>query len=74
MEREKTEYEVADPVEDTLASKVTGSMRNDRGVATLEIILIIVVLVALVVIFRDQIVSLVTTVWKSINGDANDLL
>ena len=74
MEREKTEYEVADPVEDTLASKVTGNMRNDRGVATLEIILIIVVLVALVVIFRDQIVSLVTTVWKSINGDANDLL
>ena len=47
---------------------------NDRGVAVVEVILILVVLIALVVIFRDQITSLVNTIWKSINGDAQDLM
>ncbi|MBR0145075.1 MAG: hypothetical protein IJM25_00240 [Eubacterium sp.] len=60
--------------EDTLASKVTGEIGNDRGVAVVEVILILVVLIALVIIFRDQITSLVASIWKSINGDAKDLL
>ncbi len=47
---------------------------NDRGVAAVEVILILVVLIALVIIFRDQITSLVTSIWKSINGDAKKLL
>lgn len=47
---------------------------NNRGVASIEVILILVVLIALVVIFRDQITSLANTIWKSINGDAQDLM
>ena len=38
-----------------------------------EIVLIIVVLVALVVIFRDQITALVQNVWNSINKDAKSI-
>ena len=47
---------------------------NNRGVAVVEVILILVVLIALVIIFRDQITSLVNTIWKSINGDAQELM
>ena len=43
---------------------------RNQGVAVVEVILILVVLIALVIIFRDQIVSLVSSIWKSINGDA----
>ena len=74
MEREKDEVMEVGCDEDTLASKVTDTMKNDQGVAVVEVILILVVLIALVVIFRDQIVSLVQTIWRSINGDAQDLL
>ncbi|GEM_PF-1185958 len=49
-------------------------LSKDRGVTTVEVILILVVLIALVIIFRDQIMSLVSTIWKSINGDAKELL
>ena len=47
---------------------------NDKGVAVVEVILILVVLIALVIIFRDQITALVNTIWTSINGDAQTLL
>jgi len=47
---------------------------NNSGVAVVEVILILVVLIALVIIFRDQITSLVSSIWKSINGDAKSLL
>ncbi len=47
---------------------------NNKGVATVEIILILVVLIALVIIFRDQLTSLVSTIWKSISGDTKTLL
>ncbi len=47
---------------------------NDHGVAAVEVILILVVLIALVVIFRDQITSLVNTIWRSINEDTRSLL
>ena len=35
---------------------------------------VLVVLIALVIIFRDQIVALATSIWKNINGDAKDIL
>ncbi len=47
---------------------------DNSGVAVVEVILILVVLIALVIIFRDQITSLVSSIWKSINGDAKTLL
>ncbi|MBO6162381.1 MAG: hypothetical protein J6O53_03910 [Eubacterium sp.] len=55
-------------------TKLKTGLKNDQGVAVVEVILILVVLIALVIIFRDQITALVTTIWRSINGDAQELL
>ena len=52
----------------------SGALGNDKGVAVVEVILILVVLIALVIIFRDQITALVNTIWTAINGDAKTLL
>jgi Flp pilus assembly pilin Flp len=38
-----------------------------------EIILIIVVLIAMVIIFKEQITTLVNNIWKSINENAKKI-
>ncbi len=43
---------------------------DEGGMSTVEIILILVVLIALVVIFRDQITALVNNIFASINRSA----
>ena len=47
---------------------------NNKGVAVIEVILILVVLIALIVIFKDQAVSLVTKLWNAIFKGANGLV
>lgn len=46
---------------------------EEDGLGTVEIILIIVVLVGLVIIFKDQIVALVNTIFSKINQQANEV-
>ena len=46
---------------------------DDRGIGVVEVILILVVLIGLVVIFRDQITSLVNGIFGRISEDANSL-
>jgi len=46
-------------------------LRDKSGVSTVEIILILVVLIALVIIFRDQLKSLVTSILGKITSQAN---
>ena len=50
----------------------TGSdfLKDESGMGVVEIILIIVVLIAMVIIFKDQITSLVNNIWDSINKSA----
>ena len=43
---------------------------DERGISTVEIILILVVLIALVVIFKSQITALVNSIFTSINNSA----
>lgn len=43
------------------------------GMGTVEVILIIVVLIGLVIIFKEQLTSLVNTVFKKINKQANTI-
>ncbi|MBR3538837.1 MAG: hypothetical protein IKN79_07170 [Eubacterium sp.] len=78
MEKEKQpESEIAlqeQPDGPPAKKKRHGLCGNDKGVAVVEVILILVVLIALVIIFRDQITALVNTIWTSINGDAQTLL
>jgi Flp pilus assembly pilin Flp len=69
---------------------VTGERRNDmyhlkkcgnksflsdeRGMGTVEIILIIVVLIGLVIIFKEQLTALVKNVFQTITNDSNTVM
>jgi len=44
---------------------------NNKGMGTIEIILIIVVLIALVMIFKTQMTGIVTNVFNNITGEVN---
>ncbi len=47
---------------------------NNKGMGTVEMILIIVVLIGLVLIFKTQIMSLVGTVFDKISVDSSAIL
>lgn len=46
---------------------------NNKGVAVVEVILILVVLIAIVIIFKDQITALVNNIWNAINSSAGSV-
>ena len=48
--------------------------KDQRGIGIVEIILILVVLIALVVLFRNQIYSLVSNLFTSINNDGQSII
>ena len=48
--------------------------KDENGMGTVEVILIIVVLIALVIIFKTQITDLVNTIFENITEDANTVL
>lgn len=48
-------------------------MREEDGMGTVEIVLIIVVLIALVAIFKDSIKKVVETILKKISTNANKI-
>lgn len=48
-------------------------MEDESGMGVVEIILIMVVLIAMCIIFKKQITSLVNNIWKSINTNAKKI-
>lgn len=46
---------------------------DDRGIGVVEVILILVVLIGLVVIFREQLTDLVNGIFSRIAEDANSI-
>ncbi len=52
------------------------SMKGKKisGVGVIEIVLILVVLIALVLIFREQLTNLVAEAFKSINDNASNII
>lgn len=54
-----------------LMIRAGAKLRDKSGVSTVEIVLILVVLIALVIIFRDQLKSLVTSILGKITSQAN---
>lgn len=50
-----------------LWKKTKEKLMDDQGIGTVEIILILVVLIALVLIFKDQILGLAQSIFKQIN-------
>ena len=49
-------------------------LKEDEGMGTVEIILIIVVLIGLVIIFKSQLRSLVESVFEKITSDSNTVM
>ncbi|MCM1175827.1 MAG: hypothetical protein NC341_12360 [Blautia sp.] len=49
-------------------------LREEDGMGTVEIILIIVVLIGLVIIFKTQLRSLVESVFEKITKDSNTIM
>lgn len=48
-------------------------IREDDGMGTVEIILILVVLISLVIIFKNQLTNLVNTIFNKINSTSNSI-
>lgn len=48
-------------------------MDDESGMGTIEIVLILVVLIALVIVFKSQITSLLDSVFGQINKDAESV-
>ena len=48
-------------------------LADESGMGVVEIILIIVVLIGMVIIFKEQITTLVNNIWKSINENAEKI-
>lgn len=48
-------------------------LSDESGMGVVEIILIIVVLIAMVLVFKEQITTLVNNIWESINKSAKKI-
>lgn len=73
MEREL--QELADEKEVLcVEEKATGFLTDDRGVGVVEVILILVVLIALVLIFKEQLGAMVTKAMNALEKTMNEVL
>lgn len=49
-------------------------MKDEQGITTVEIILILVVLIALVLIFKEQMTDIVNNIFKTITSQSGKIL
>lgn len=56
-----------------LKQKVKDFITEEDGIGTVEMILILVVLIGIVLIFKDQLNSLVESIFKTINEQAKQV-
>ena len=55
-------------------SKLKSFMKDEQGVTTVEIILVLVVLIALVLIFKEQMTEIVNNIFKTITSQSGKTL
>lgn len=60
--------------EEKKEKKEPGFLEDNRGVGVIEIVLILVVLIGLVLVFKEQITAIVNNAFTSISGDATQIL
>lgn len=53
--------------------KIKNFLMKEDGMGTVEMILILVVLIALVIIFKEQMINLVNTIFEKINSTAGQV-
>lgn len=56
-----------------IVSGIKKFQNDTRGVTTVEVILVLVVLLAIVVIFREQLTAIVTGIFSHVNSTVNEL-
>ena len=56
-----------------LVEKLKKQLSNNKGMGTVEVILIIVVLIGLVIIFKTQLTGLVNNIFQKIISQANSI-
>lgn len=56
-----------------LTSRMKAFWRNEEGIGTLEVILIVAVVIIIALLFKDWIVDLVERVLESANSDAEEI-
>ena len=55
-------------------NKVREFMQDERGITSVEIILIFVILIGLVLIFKEQMTDLVNNIFKTITSQSGKIL
>jgi len=48
--------------------------QDDRGVGVIEIVLILVILIGLVLVFKEQITAIINNAFTAISGDAGKII
>lgn len=56
-----------------LLKKIKGFLREEDAIGTVELILILVVLISLVIIFKDQLTTLVNDIFSNITSKSNSI-
>ena len=56
-----------------LKREIDAFIRDESGVGVIEVVLILVVLIGLVIVFKDSINSLLTDIFKEINSLSEDV-
>lgn len=74
MKEQITETEKQTIETQTPEEEVTGVLKDNRGVGVVEVILILVVLIALVLIFKEQLGSMVTKAMEALEKSMNEVL
>lgn len=49
-------------------------MKDERGITTVEIILILVVLISLVIIFKEQMTDIVNSIFENIGSNSRKIM
>lgn len=57
----------------TMKQELQGFLREEDGVGVIELVLILVVLIGLVIIFKEQINKLLENIFKEINSQAKEV-
>lgn len=55
------------------AKKIRSITQDDSGMSVIELLLILVVIIALVLIFKNQLTSLVNTIFEKITSESSGI-
>lgn len=50
--------------------RIKDALRDERGISTIELILVLVVIIGLVIIFKSQLTSLVESIFQKITSES----